>query len=157
MPGDSPPEILEELLSLGLACTRIDNPHYRPKAGVRPGAPPDKTTLVARLEAVERHWDEPQVFAGRLQAFLREGATPPLEQAEVQSLRELPSNIGVAKLRFWVERPEVVRQLEKFLRDYGVCVLYGFPGVGKSCAAAQFAYRIVKEMLVRWLPCTDGN
>ena len=70
---------------------------------------------------------------------------------------ELPSNIAVAKLGFWVERREFMRQLEEFLREYGLCIVDGIPGAGKSCAAAQFAYRIVKQMLVRWLPCADAN
>ena len=52
MPSDKPPEILEELFSLALACLRIDNPCFRPKVGSPAGAPPDNSTMLARVEAV---------------------------------------------------------------------------------------------------------
>ena len=148
---------MEAAFALALACTRIDSPNYRPKMGVRPGAPPDDSTVLAQLEAMLRHGGEPQVLEGRLQTYLQESATPPLQQREVQSLKQLASNIALAKLHFWVQRPALVQQLEQLLQEYSVCVLYGFGGVGKSTIAALYAYRIVQCMLVRWLPSEDGN
>ena len=52
MPCERPPEILEELFSLALACLRIDNPNFRPKVGSPAGTPPDSSTVLARVEAV---------------------------------------------------------------------------------------------------------
>ena len=83
MPGDQPRQIVEAAYALALACTRIDSPNYRPKMGVRPGAPPDDSTVVAQLEAMLRHKEEPCVLEGLLQTFLRESAGPTLQQREV--------------------------------------------------------------------------
>ena len=52
MPGDKPPELLEELFSLALACMRTDNPNFRPKVGTVAGAPPEDSTILARVDAV---------------------------------------------------------------------------------------------------------
>ena len=52
MPGDKPPEVVEELFSLALACIRTDNPNFRPKVGSPTGALPDDSTVLARVEAV---------------------------------------------------------------------------------------------------------
>ena len=70
---------MEAAFALALACTRIDNPNYRPKMGVRPGAPPDDSTVLAQLEAMLRHGEEPHVLEGRLQTYLQEIAAPPLQ------------------------------------------------------------------------------
>ena len=56
MPGERPADILGELLSLALACTRIDNASYRPKVGIPADTAPDNNTILSRLEAVQRHW-----------------------------------------------------------------------------------------------------
>ena len=47
MSGEKPRQIVEAAFTLALACTRTDNPNYRPKLGVRPGAPPDNSTVLA--------------------------------------------------------------------------------------------------------------
>ena len=157
MPGDQPRQVVEAAFALALACTRIDSPNYRPKMGVRPGAPPDDSTVLAQLEAMLRHGEEPHVLEGRLQTFLLESAAPPLQQREVQSLKNLASNIALTKLQCWVQRPALMQRLAQLLQEYGVCVLHGFGGVGKSTAAAMYAYRIVSRMLVRWLPSEDAT
>ena len=111
MCGERPDDILGELLSLGLACTRKDNVNYRPKVGSPVGAAPDDSTILSRLAALQRHWSEPKKFAGRLEALILEAKSTSLQQREVQSLKRLASNIALAKLRFWLPRCGVVAEL----------------------------------------------
>ena len=97
MPGDKPAEVLEELFSLALVCIRTDNPNFRPKVGSPVSAPPDDSTVLARVEAVLQQWSHPHAFAGQLEAFRQELSRASLQQREVASQPQLHSNIPLPK------------------------------------------------------------
>ena len=157
MPGDKPPEVVEELFSLALACMRTDNPNFRPKVGSPAGAPPDDSTVLARVEAVLQQWSHPQAFSGRLEAFRQEARRASLQQRELACQPQLHSSIPLAKRTYWVERRGVTFRLEEHLRKDGACVVRGFGGVGKSTLLALYGHQRQGQLLVWWLPCENAS
>ena len=74
-----------------------------------------------------------------------------LEEAHTKVLPKLHSYIALAKLRHYVAREYEQQKLARKLKKKGICVVYGYGGVGKSTLVAHYGHEQKSKKTVWWI------
>ncbi|OJW72063.1 MAG: hypothetical protein BGO68_00800 [Candidatus Amoebophilus sp. 36-38] len=90
-----------------------------------------------RIKEALKHSKKQAVFNYVVQEFSKQ-----LEETHIQQFPKLHSHIrlDMDKLKDYIPRKEKQEELDEKLKKYGVCVVYGHGGVGKSTLVAKYSH-----------------